>query len=161
MKPILINNLEIAQKNLEITGDLNVSSCERLAEILSTSDESLANIRYTIVGTAKKMHLPSLHLTIDAQLPVLCQRCLEEMQLDFALTFDYAISNTAPTEADESDEIDWLEASQEMNINELVEDELLIAMPIAPMHKTDCMKASTQSGEKPNPFAVLKGLVKK
>ena len=161
MKPILINNLEIAQKNLEITGDLNASSCERLAEILSTSDESLANIRYTIVGTAKKMHLPSLHLTIDAQLPVLCQRCLEEMQLDFALTFDYAISNTAPTEADESDEIDWLEASQEMNINELVEDELLIAMPIAPMHKTDCMKASTQSGEKPNPFAVLKGLVKK
>jgi len=61
---------------------------------------------------------------------------------------------------EESDEIDWLEASQEMDLTALIEDELLIAMPIAPMHETDCLKTSLQSGEKPNPFAVLKGKFK-
>ena len=157
MKPTLINNIEFAEKNLTISEQISPITCERLAETLIVSSKHLTNIRYTLTGAAKKMQLPSLHLTINATLPVLCQRCLEEMQLEFALNFNYVITDTAPTEADESDEIDWLEAATEMNVNELVEDELLIAMPIAPMHNTACLKASTQSGEKPNPFAVLKG----
>ena len=60
-------------------------------------------------------------------------------------------------EFDENDEIDWLEPSQEMNLSELIEDELLIAIPIAPVHEANCAKSNMQSGEKPNPFAVLKG----
>ena len=157
MKPNLINNIEFAEKGLTMSEHIPPATCKRLAEIIILASKNLTDIRYTLSGAAKKLQLPSLHLTVDAKLPVICQRCLEEMQLDFALAFDYAISNTAPTEADESDEIDWLEASSAMNIDELVEDELLIAMPIAPMHETDCLKASMQSGEKPNPFAVLKG----
>jgi uncharacterized protein len=157
MKPLLINNLEFAQKNLEISGDLNVASFERLSETLSISSENLANIRYTLVGAAKKMHLPSLRLSIDAKLPVLCQRCLEAMQINLNLSFDYLISEHLPEEIDENDETDWLEPSQHMNLGELVEDELLIAMPIAPVHEENCIKASLQSGEKPSPFAVLRG----
>ena len=157
MKPTLINNLEFAQKNLEITGDLNVAECQRLAETLSKSAETPANIRYTLAGAAKKLHLPSLHLSVDATLPVLCQRCLEAMQVTLNLTFDYLICESALDEMDENDEMDWLEPAQRMNLGELIEDELLIAMPIAPVHATDCTKASMQSGDKPNPFAVLKG----
>ena len=161
MKPTLINNIEFAEKNLEITGKIEANNCERLLELLNISSEYSADIRYTLIGTAKKQQLPNLHLSIDATLPVLCQRCLAPMQLDFALSFDYIISAEAPAEAEESDEIDWLEASLTMNVNELVEDELLIAMPIAPKHDNGCAPASTQSGDKPNPFAVLKDLVKK
>ena len=47
-----------------------------------------------------------------------------------------------------------------MNVLQLIEDELLLAMPIAPTHAEACNKASMQSGEKPNPFAVLKGKIK-
>ena len=161
MKPILINNLEFAEKNLEITGKIEANNCERLLELLNISSEYSADIRYTLIGTAKKQQLPNLHLSIDATLPVLCQRCLAPMQLDFVLSFDYMISAEAPLESEESDEIDWLEASPAMNVSELIEDELLIAMPIAPKHENGCAPATTQSGEKPNPFAVLKDLVKK
>ena len=160
VKPLLINNLEFAQKNLEITGDLIAADCARLAETLTLSDDNLANIRYTLSGAAKKLHLPSLHLSIDATLPVLCQRCLEAMQIHLNLAFDYLICENAPNETDENDEMDWLEPTQHMNLGELIEDELLIAMPIAPVHAADCAKASMQSGDKPNPFAVLKGRFK-
>lgn len=160
MKPTLINNIEFADKNLEIAGNIDADNCERLVEIISKSTQNVANIRYKLTGASKKLRLPSLHLSINAKLPVLCQRCLEEMSLDFALELDYVISDTAPSEVEESDEIDWLEASQEMDLTALIEDELLIAMPIAPMHETDCLKTSLQSGEKPNPFAVLKGKFK-
>jgi len=157
MKPTLINNLEFAQKNLKISGDLNVTGCERLIKTLSTSGQNVADIHYTLVGVAKKMHLPSLHLTIDAKLPVLCQRCLEAMQIKLKLEFDYLISENMSVEIDENDEMDWLEPSQRMSLDELIEDELLIAMPIAPVHETNCNKAKTESGEKQNPFAALKG----
>ncbi len=47
-----------------------------------------------------------------------------------------------------------------MNVMELIEDELLMAMPIAPTHTESCIAEKIQSGDKPNPFAVLKGLIK-
>jgi len=156
MKPIIINNIEFAKKSQEISGEIPLARFERLAEIISKTRKNVTNVRYALVGSTKKMHLPSMGLKIEATLPVLCQRCLEEMQIDLSLKFDYVISATAPSEFEESDEIDWLEPSQEMDLNELIEDELLIAIPIAPVHETNCAKASMQSGEKPNPFAVLK-----
>ena len=157
MKPILINNLEFAQKNLKISGDLNPKDCVRLLESISQSDLNSASIKYTLKGHAKKMHLPSLSLQVESKLPVLCQRCLETMQIDLNLEFEYLISENNPSETEEGDEIDWLELSQHMNLTELIEDELLIAMPIAPLHEANCIKSTMQSGEKPNPFAVLKG----
>jgi uncharacterized protein len=157
MKPILINNLEFAQKNLEICGDLNPQDCERLLETLEQTEINFASIRYKLRGYAKKMHLPSLRLQVESKLPVLCQRCLETMQIHLNLEFEYLISEDNLSGMEESDEIDWLELSQHMNLTELIEDELLIAMPIAPVHEANCNKATMQSGEKPNPFAVLKG----
>jgi uncharacterized protein len=72
------------------------------------------------------------------------------------LKFDYLISEFSVEEDADTDEIDWLEVQKEMSLLELIEDELLLAMPIAPLHENHCAKASMQSGEKPNPFAILK-----
>jgi uncharacterized protein len=157
MKPIQINNAEFAQKQLQITGEINAFDCSRLAETLSQTRTNVANIRYTLTGVTNKLQLPSLHLQISAQLPVLCQRCLEEMLIELNLENDYVISDTAPNDDESDDDTDWLEPAQNMDVGELIEDELLLAMPIATVHATDCTKASMHSGEKPNPFAVLKG----
>jgi uncharacterized protein len=160
MKPILINNLEFATKNQEISGEIALANLDRLAETINNLSKNITNVRYKLVGSTKKMHLPSLHLEIEATLPVLCQRCLEEMPVNVSLNFDYVITSAAPPELEESDEVDWLEPSQKMSLNELIEDELLIATPIAPLHEFNCTAASMKSGEKPNPFAVLKGRFK-
>jgi len=160
MKPLLINNLEFAKKNQEISGQIAIASCKRLAELISSSEGHVTDIRYRLTGSAKKMSLPSLFLQIEAQLPLLCQRCLEEIELNFALEFNYLITNKEISEIEENDDIDWLEASQEMDLIELIEDELLTAMPIAPMHETACSQTSLQSGKKLNPFAILKGRFK-
>jgi uncharacterized protein len=157
MKPILINNLDFAIKNQEVSGEIALKNLSRLTETISKTSNYVTNIRYKLVGSTKKMQLPSLRLELEAVLPVLCQRCLEEMPIGLSLKFDYVIAEAVPPEFDENDEIDWLEPSQYMNLNELIEDELLIAMPIAPVHEASCTKTSMQSGEKPNPFAALKG----
>jgi uncharacterized protein len=158
MKLLIINNLEFAQKQQKLEDSFEVSSFKRLAETLSLRDENagLSAVYFEITGDCKRFRQPSLHLHIKAKLPVICQRCLEDMLFDVDLSFDYLISNVAINELDENDEMDWLEANNEMNLQELIEDELLLAMPIAPTHEKNCGKLSMQSGEKPNPFAILK-----
>lgn len=160
MKPILINNLEVAKNQENISGEISFAHCERLNKALRIDDESPQKISYQLSGATTKLHLPSLHLTINASLPVLCQRCLEAMQLELSLGYDYVISDVEPAPFDGEEEIDWLEASREMNLNELIEDELLMALPLAPRHEHDCKLLKLESGEKHNPFSALKDLIK-
>jgi uncharacterized protein len=166
MNDLIIHNLEFAQSQQTLVGEIDAAKCERLAETLMPSGETLASnkvaahIRFKLTGAAKQLRNPSLHLHITAKLPVACQRCLDEMLIHLNLDFDYIICNELPLETDENDDTDWLEASPDMNLQALIEDELLLAMPIAPMHEHDCSKQNMQSGEKPNPFAVLKNLIK-
>ena len=159
MKPILINNLEVAKKQESIDGEIPGVSCERLLEIIG-QDDQYPQIHYKLSGTTTKFHLPSLHLNIDAGLPVVCQRCLGAMQLKLSLAYDYVISESEPAPFEGDDEVDWLEVSREMNLNALIEDELLMAIPLAPTHADGCKLLKQGSGEKHNPFAALKDLIK-
>lgn len=161
MKPLIINNLEFAQKQLKLSESFEVSNLKRLSDTLALDDESTLKtpVHFELIGNSKQFRQPSLHLRIKTKLPVICQRCLNEMHINLDLNFDYLISDNVIEDIDVNDETDWLEANNEMNLHELIEDELLLAMPIAPVHENSCTKLSMQSGEKPNPFAVLKGKI--
>lgn len=162
IKTHYINNLEFANRQQKLTGDFPVSVLERLLETLKLTNKKaqLTPIRYELTGHLEQFRQPSLHLRIETKLPLICQRCLEEMRTDFDLSFDYLVAHAATDAVDENDVVDWLEVSSAMNLHELIEDELLLAVPFAPMHEADCGKLTMQSGEKPNPFAVLKGKIK-
>ena len=162
MKTLIISNLEFAQKQQEIADYFAPESLNRLSETLALTSENahLAAINFTLTGDIKRFRQPSLHLHINSQLPVICQRCLDEMLIKLDLKFDYLLSDSSVNAMEESDELDWLEINSEMDMRELIEDELLLAMPIAPVHAASCNKLNMQSGEKPNPFAVLKGKIK-
>jgi len=167
IKPLLINNLEFAISEQVVSGSVELAALTRLNDLLALKIErqQTAKIHYTLIGKAKKFSQPSLHLTIDAKLPTTCQRCLNEMNVLLKLDFDYLISDSAPASFDENDDLDWLESAREMHVWEVIEDELLIAFPIAPVHSSahqqECIQLTKQSGEKPNPFAALKDFAKK
>ena len=109
---------------------------------------------------------PALHLRIDAQLPLQCQRCLmpyaQAVQVDreFAFVKDEA---TAEALDDESD-VDLLVASRQFDLAALIEDELLMAVPIVPKHDQCPTPVAMQAGEvadapaRPNPFEALAAL---
>lgn len=110
-----------------------------------------------------------LHLSLDAQVPQICQRCLSEylelVQVDrwFRLVADEA---TAAVE-DEASEEDVLVLEHRFNLHELLEDELIMALPLIPMHDVCPTQVRMSAGEldevpveKPNPFAALAALKK-
>ena len=166
MKTLSINNLEFAQSEQSITGAVNLLEMDRLVDVLfmPQTPVSESNIQFALTGHNKKYSSPSLHLNVDAHLPTTCQRCLNAMSVNLKLEFDYLITDNEPVGFDENDDLDWLEISAAMSVPALVEDELLIAFPIAPTHSSEqqgeCKQHSMQSGEKPNPFAGLKDLIK-
>jgi uncharacterized protein len=154
-----INNLDFAKRQQVLEGEIPVNGFQRLSALLNmTGVNAKSKVTYRVVGGSHKFQLPSLHLEIDASLPVLCQRCLEGLHVPIKLQFDYLISAEMPELLDESDEADWVEASVNMDLQALIEDELLIALPIAPLHQSPCKQLKLEAGDKVNPFSVLKGL---
>ena len=112
-----------------------------------------------------------LHLTANTDLPLICQRCLTvvdtPLQVDQWYRF-VATEEIAMAEDDEAEE-DLLVMEPQFDLLALLEDELLMALPVVPMHEhcpsEPAMQADTPDAgitdDKPNPFAVLAQLKKK
>lgn len=155
-----INNIEFARKALEIHDIIAVSQFSRLRETLS-SDEGVLNCR--LVGSVSSEGKPRLQLYVQGTLQLSCQRCLEPFEFELDITSNFTIvadERAIPPESDDHDDEDYLVAETQMQVIELIEDEVLLALPLAPKHDDDQCAASSKLNElkKPSPFAVLQGL---
>ncbi len=77
-----------------------------------------------------------LHLQIDTALFLTCQRCLEPVETTIAVDQWFRFvpdEETADAQDDDSEE-DLLVESEEFDLRELLEDELVLAMPLIPSH---------------------------
>ncbi len=104
-----------------------------------------------------------LSLRAHADVVLECQRCLAPMP--FAIRIDrefrFAPSEDAAAELDaEDEEHDVLATSRAFDLQELLEDELLLALPIVPRHDVCPQPLVADDGidePLPNPFAALAG----
>ena len=58
----------------------------------------------------------------------------------------------------DDDTRDFLPVVRELDVVELVEDEILLTLPVAPRHERCGLPGSADVGERENPFAALAGL---
>jgi len=110
-----------------------------------------------------------LHLRAQVSLPLTCQRCLgpADIALEVARDFRFVATEEQAEAEDEDAEEDVLVLSRDFDLYGLIEDELLMALPVVPRHEV-CpapVKLATQDADfeaaqdaKPNPFAALAGL---
>jgi len=107
-----------------------------------------------------------LHVTADAVLSLTCQRCLAPVDVEVAVERSFrfvADENMAAAQDNESEE-DVLALSRSFDVVELVEDELLMELPLAPHHEVcpEQLKLAaadeefeSASSARANPFAML------
>ena len=106
-----------------------------------------------------------LHLTASASIALTCQRCMTTVDSPIKLDQWYrfvATEEIAMAEDDESEE-DLLVMEPQFDLLAVLEDELIMALPVVPMHEVCPITPQMQTGdldaaksvEKPNPFAVL------
>ena len=102
-----------------------------------------------------------LHLKASLMVAQTCQRCLLPMQvaLEVDRHFRFVADEATALAEDDDCEEDLLSSSPDLTLQTLLEDELLLAMPLVPRHAT-CDKPLPQSLDQdlPHPFAALAGL---
>ena len=110
-----------------------------------------------------------LHLQADTAVQLQCQRCLRpvDIAVQTERSFRFVKDEATAAALDDESEEDVLVMEPNFNAHELIEDDLLMALPMGPMHD-ECpvelkLESATQgfeeaNTEKANPFAALASL---
>jgi len=155
---IIIDSLDFARKSREIHGIVAHLDFPRLCEVLQSADGSL---EYWLEGNRNDRGEAELLMRICGEMKLVCQRCLEIMNfsLDASTRFVVLDESAMPSPEDESDEVEYLAADAKMDVLALIEDEVLLALPYAPVHKDAHCHPTESVGvtKKESPFKVLQG----
>ena len=136
---VVIDPLRFARSGESLSGALSAVDLPRLADRLAGA---IGDVRFSLVGQSDVTSRPSLRLRVEAEVPLTCQRCLEpfEYALRADVTLLLARNEAELARWEEQDPLcDGLVAEANMDIKALVEDELLLGLPVAPRHaEGDC-----------------------
>lgn len=158
-----------AEEGAALNGQEPVSEHPRL--MAETQGRGAASpVSWSAVGELRNpLHLQPgiwLHLRAQAVLALTCQRCLRPVQVPLAVerSFRFVADEGMAAAQDEHSPEDVLALSRSFDLVELVEDELLMEMPVAPRHESCPVPVKLEAvdddfdaagGTRENPFAAL------
>lgn len=147
-------------------GALALENMSRLRDLLTDAE---GKVRYAITFDRDALQVPWLDLRIEAELPLTCQRSLQRFLLPVVLEQRFGLV-TGDDEADEAALPPGYEALQvgedgQIDPRALVEDELILAVPLVPvMPGSEALEREwvpePEESAKANPFSALASLKK-
>ena len=173
--PDFIDPIYSVNHNKRFNGRVNQSRLKRLVEVVGDADREVdVQIEFFY---DKALRFPAFTMKIETSLNLQCQRSLESFDLPVATDMKGVFTETLALTQDLPADVEVYELDGEkISLFELVEEELLLTVPMAPVdesrslpefkgasQKTD---AENQQGDvddttqKPNPFAMLQELKK-
>ena len=144
----VIDSLEFARAARQLRGSVPVTMLTRLHDCLHGSD---GEVQYVVTGGRDPQRRLMLKVDISGNLSLQCQRCLGA--LDYSLELSSALLLVRPGEdvseyAEDPDAPDCIEASEELDVTSLVEDEILLSLPFAPRHPENTCRNEANAGER-------------
>ncbi|MCX7149248.1 MAG: YceD family protein, partial [Rhodocyclales bacterium] len=156
----VIDCLEFARSGGVLDRNVGLDELPRLADLLTTT-AGVLSIR--LEGWRDKQGKSWLQVDIAGEPVLRCQRCLGGVK--FPLGIRSRLQLIAPGEEWPDDDLvddsaDAIEAEKALVVLPLIEDEVLLALPIAPRHEQCESPSANACGQGPSPFAVLAALKK-
>jgi uncharacterized protein len=156
----VIDGFEFASAGAMQQGRMPLSGFPRLQDQLASD---AGEVEYAVEGILDARGRPSLRLRVKGTLQLRCQRCLEAMscpvdeQQLLVLAATQEEIDADPVDANAPDRV---LGGKQMVLADLVEEQLILALPYAPRHAR-CDAAGEQGKEgKASPFAELRGLLR-
>lgn len=143
-----------------MAGRVPVASLPRLADVLADIGGEIA---CEVAGEQDREGKSFLVLQIDGKIGLRCQRCLEVVVEPLRIVSRLLLVPPGAAWPDEElaeDGYDAVEAGKEMVLLPMIEEEVLLALPIAPMHESCEAPVATTDEQAPSPFAALAKLKK-
>lgn len=165
----------LARAGATLQGSQPLAALPRLADsVLAAADADASPVAWTaqalqrpVTGGEPELWL---HLQARAAVRLECQRCLQPMRetLEVDRRFRFVRGEDEAARLDEESDDDVLALPPRLNLPDLLEDELILALPLVPRHET-CPQPLPGAGEpsaapapaaeeRPHPFAALAAL---
>lgn len=179
--PKNIDLLRFARDGQSLKGALGLNRFKRLLSDLPEqtfvksisisgvpADES-GVVWFELLGQNEVGRLPKVKLKVQAKLALICQRCIQPMwfRINESVLFDVvrsegALSQNPDAEPVDPDEPEQLVTDPAFDVMDLVEDQLILAVPYVPKHES-CESAAPVSEDEPeqprvSPFQGLAAL---
>lgn len=161
---LIIDVIDFARNAGVHRGKIAVAALERLQDRLAGN---AGELDYTVTGSVDADGKTFLQIAVDGSLRLQCQRCLAELAHVLAIRTDLLVirSESELSCFDENAVPDSILAGSGVDVLMLVEDEIILDLPVSPRHpEGECSvdqlygHSSTVTAE--NPFSVLKRLQK-
>lgn len=160
--PDLADPWRLAELRKVFEGRLAPSVFARLAEAVEGVEEG---VDYTLRFGKTNDGRARVECHVSAHLIMRCQRCLEPLAVPVDSYFQLGLVGSEAEAEQLPEDLDPLLVSdQPVRLPDLLEDELLLCLPLVPMHREgECGGASLSAEDEPetkkdNPFAVLAAL---
>lgn len=169
MDDFVIDAFDCSRLKERREGEVVISSLARLfaetvTETSAKNTAAAASLHWSILGGVDAYGHPQLLLSVAGTVRLMCQRCMAPF--DFVIASESSLllarSEAHADEIEaalEDDSVDVIVGLKALNLLELIEDEALLAIPLAPKHDV-CPEHATsdvlESTKKPSPFDVLK-----
>lgn len=161
--------LELAARGETLAGEVDLARRPRVADRLAPEVPAL--IAWQIAGGRDELGRPTLRITIEGSLPVVCQRCLQPFEAPIAQRSELLLARDG-TELKrlDAEASEVVLAAAPLEALGLIEDEMLLSLPFVPRHPegqcpasaaTDLERNAAQQAPPTNsPFARLAALKK-
>ncbi len=141
--PVLPRHLDprkFAQQSLNIDGLVDIRTLERLLPLLANQEgEISAQLQFGVDEQGIRYVTGKLNATVN----VVCQRCLDAMTQSLMLPISLGIVWDDDQAANLPKTWDpWILDEGQADIYQMIEDELILGLPIVAYHETECVPQS-------------------
>ncbi|WP_335912176.1 MULTISPECIES: 23S rRNA accumulation protein YceD [Shewanella] len=168
--PVSIDPIRAATSRLSYQGVVPGTQLKRLNELCAGD---CSDVTVSIECGVDLQGIVYLKGKAVTELTLLCQRCMTLFTTEVTVEFSFSPCRNEAEIDELPDAYDPIEYNEigEVRLHQLIEDELILAMPLIPTHDIDeCHTGSKDVAigeieaaqeERPNPFAVLEKLKSK
>jgi len=154
----LIDALDFARSGGRLSGDWPVADFPRLQGAVQPGSV----LHYELEGVPEERGRPALRLRVTGKLQLTCQRCLGALEHPLrvdALLLLFGSEGEIDAIPVDAEAPDGIVAAGEMAVRDLIEEEVLLAIPYAPRHEECKAGADVAGTSRTRPFADLRTLL--
>lgn len=160
--PPHVDPRKLADRGVTLQGEVLLADLERLCDPLS---DTVGSVQAKFVFERDERNAVVIHSDLNVEVKMVCQRCLELVTLPIHSECSYAVVKEGANTQSLPKGYDVLELGEDpLDLQALIEEELLLALPIVPAHQpeecqqpagADEPESSKDEVTRSNPFSVL------
>ena len=152
--PLVIDPIRLAEAGGRFQGQLALEQFQRLASGLQQGQ-----VEVEIELGKDDLRIAYLSGRLRTQLALVCQRCLQPLAWPVDVSFALGLVTTDQAADELPESYEPLMVNSSMVLADIIEDELILAVPLVPMHaKAECPAQKLdddRQGDDTHPFAAL------